>query len=77
MQRLLDGSQRQREGSAIGSGPVDWIAAGIVFVCLVALAVDFGGRWGRPRLYLDFRNPLTYGVLGIIGAALALSLLTG
>jgi transposase len=46
---------------------VDWIAAAVVLACLVALAVDFGRRWGRPRLFL--RNPWTYGLLGILVAA--------
>ncbi len=48
---------------------MDWIAAAVVFVCLVVLALDLSRRWGGPRNYIDLRSPLTFVVLGVIVAA--------
>ncbi len=49
---------------------MDWTAAVIVGVCLVALAAWTSQRWGGPRLYIDARSPLTWTVAAVIVAVL-------
>jgi hypothetical protein len=51
---------------------VDWIAAVVVFVCLVVLAVDSSRRWGRPGVHIDVRSPWTWGVAAVLVAVVAL-----
>lgn len=42
----------------------------IVGACLVILTADFSRRWGRPRVYLDPRSRVTWGVTAAIAAVL-------
>ena len=43
-----------------------------LLVCLALLVFDFGRRWGRPRLYVDLRSPLTYVATGLMVAAIVI-----
>jgi hypothetical protein len=42
---------------------VEWIAAAVVLVCLVALAVIASRRWGAPRSYLGVRGAAWLAVI--------------
>jgi hypothetical protein len=42
---------------------VEWIAAAVVFGCLLALVVLAGRRWGAPRWYLGVRGAAWLAVI--------------
>ncbi len=51
---------------------MQWIAAAAVLVCLVILVADFSQRWGRPRMWLDLRSPVTWAVAAVAVVVLAI-----
>ena len=51
---------------------VQWIAAAAVLVCLVILVADFSQRWGRPRIWIDLRSPVTWAVAAVVAVVLVI-----
>ncbi len=51
---------------------MDWIAAGVVLICLVILVTDFSRRWGRPRVWIDPRSSVTWAVAAAVVVLLVL-----